>query len=56
MEWSSAEEAQGRRVANLRITSNGDNFDTQVTDATPSNSSTSITAGSSSLPLTRETE
>ena len=31
---------------NLRITSDEDNGDTQVTDATPSSSSTSITAGS----------
>ena len=37
---------------NLRITSDEDNGDTQVTDATPSNSLTSITAGSNCSPLT----
>ena len=40
---------------NLRITSDEDNGDTQVTDATPSSSSTSITASSSKSPLTPST-
>ena len=37
---------------NLRVTSEEDNGDTQVKDATPSSSSTSIIASSSSSPLT----